>query len=122
MSQRKQFHITKSADGWRVTQSGQALSKHRTQKDALNAAARVARREGSDIVIHGRDGKIVSKDTYVPYEKHFFKDSGSKRAIVSRDVIAPAGKASTSRAKIAAVARKAIRDSDTGRWVSRKSS
>jgi hypothetical protein len=50
--------------GWKVTQGGQVLSRHRTQGNAVRAARREARRHRVDLVMHGRDGRIASKDSY----------------------------------------------------------
>ena len=50
--------------GWQVTQGGRTLSNHRTQDAALTAARRVARRTDVDLVAHGRNGRIRSKDSF----------------------------------------------------------
>jgi len=49
---------------WKVTQGGRTLSNHRTQATALTAARRVAKRTGVDLVAHGRNGRIRSKDSF----------------------------------------------------------
>lgn len=122
MSQPKQYHISKGGNGWKVTVSGRSVSFHRTQKEALSAAAVTARRDGADIVTHRRDGRVAARDTFVPYERDFFKDSASKAAIVGRKVMAAPGRASVNEKKIYAAAKRAIRDIETGRWISKKSS
>jgi hypothetical protein len=40
------------------------LSHHRTQRYAMKVGRHVARRRGIDLVTHGRDGRIRSKDSY----------------------------------------------------------
>ena len=40
------------------------VSNHHTQATAVTAATRVARRNGVDLVTHGRDGRIRSKDSF----------------------------------------------------------
>jgi hypothetical protein len=35
-----------------------------SQKEALKIARRIARNQGVDVVIHGRDGRIRDKDSY----------------------------------------------------------
>lgn len=58
-------HVSKNGDsGWKVTQNGETLSTHRTQANAGDRGEREARRDGVDLVIHGRDGRIRSKDSY----------------------------------------------------------
>lgn len=50
---------------WQVKPEGGApISNHRTQRTAEEAGRIVARRNQSEIVIHGRDGKIRDKDSY----------------------------------------------------------
>ena len=50
--------------GWNVLRAGQRLSHHRTQKRAVNVGRRVARRTRVDLVTHGRDGRVRSKDSH----------------------------------------------------------
>ena len=59
-------HVSKNPGRttWKVTQSGQTISNHRTQTAASDAARREAKRDAVDLVIHGRDGRIRSKDSY----------------------------------------------------------
>jgi hypothetical protein len=49
---------------WKVTRAGRILSRHATQRRAVTAGTRHARRVGVDVVTHGRDGRIRSKDSY----------------------------------------------------------
>ena len=35
-----------------------------TQQEAIETARRIARNQGVDVVIHGRDGRIRDKDSY----------------------------------------------------------
>ena len=66
MKRRRDVHVAASEvrSGWKVTQGGRTLSNHRTQTTAVTAARRVARRNGVDLVTHGRDGRIRSKDSF----------------------------------------------------------
>jgi hypothetical protein len=59
-------HVTPAATrgGWIVTHGGHRLSRHRTQRSAVTAGSLVARRARVDLVTHGRDGRVRSKDTY----------------------------------------------------------
>ena len=49
---------------WKVRQGRRTLSCHRTQLNAMIAARRAARRSRVDLVTHGRDGRVRSKDSY----------------------------------------------------------
>jgi hypothetical protein len=49
---------------WRVTHAGLTLSLHFTQRRAVMAGVRVAKRNRLDMVTHGRNGRIRSKDSY----------------------------------------------------------
>ncbi|AIU82592.1 DUF2188 domain-containing protein [Bacillus velezensis] len=60
-------HITPRSDGkWQVKGAGneRATSVHDTQKDAINAGRDIARNQKSELVIHGKNGKIRQKDSY----------------------------------------------------------
>ena len=56
--------VTNRPRRWKVTQGGRTLSHHRTQTGAVSAAKREARRDRVDLVTHGCDGRIRSKDSY----------------------------------------------------------
>ncbi len=60
------FHVVPSDGRWAVRKAGndRVSSTHRTQGAAINRAIPRAKEEGSDVVIHGRDGKIRDKDSY----------------------------------------------------------
>jgi hypothetical protein len=59
-------HVVRKPDTNRrqVKQDGEVQSTHRTQRAAIDRGATIARREKVDVVTHGRDGKIRSKDSY----------------------------------------------------------
>jgi len=63
----KNIHIThRKNKTWAVIGEGdsRASSIHETQADALNAGRPIAQRNQSELVIHGRDNKIVDKDSF----------------------------------------------------------
>jgi hypothetical protein len=62
----KNLHIVPNGQRWAVKQEGQnkALSTHRTQELARQSAVPIAKGKQSEVVIHGRDGKIRDKDSY----------------------------------------------------------
>ena len=57
-------HISKDGNGWKTTQDGQKQSHHRTQEAAIERGTQIAKQDRVDVVTHGRDGKIRSKDSY----------------------------------------------------------
>ena len=66
MTRRRDVHVVaRRVRRWKVTQGGRTLSNHRTQETARTAARRVARRRGVELVTHGRNGRIRSKDSSV---------------------------------------------------------
>lgn len=64
----KNQHVVPHEGKWAVRGEGNSRvsSEHRTQGTAINSATRTARHEKSEVVIHGRDGKIRDKDSYGP--------------------------------------------------------
>ena len=52
--------------GWSVRHTGAARATRvfETQKDAIDFARRVARKESSELYIHRRDGTIKERDSY----------------------------------------------------------
>lgn len=63
---KKNVHVVKSGDGWAVKKEGneRASSVHPTQRQAIDAGRDAAKVERSELVIHGRDGKIRDKDSF----------------------------------------------------------
>lgn len=59
-------HVVPYNDKWavRVPGASRVSSIHDTQQDAIKSAIPGARRAGSEVVIHGRDGRIRDKDSY----------------------------------------------------------
>jgi len=63
---KKDIHVVPRDGDWAVRRSGsdRVSSIHRTQQAAINRAIPKAKQSHSDVVIHGRDGKIRDKDSY----------------------------------------------------------
>lgn len=63
---KKNQHVVPKDGGWAVRGEGnsRASSTHQTQKRAIDAAREQARKQGSEMIIHGRDGKIRERNTY----------------------------------------------------------
>lgn len=65
MAKRNQ-HVVPLGNGWAV--KGEGSKKFtvitETQKDAITVAKGIAKNNKSELVIHGKDGKIRDKDSY----------------------------------------------------------
>ena len=59
-------HVVPHKGGWANKKGGseRATSIHDTKREAEQAAREQSRREGSELVIHGKDGAIQSKDSH----------------------------------------------------------
>ncbi len=62
----KNQHVVPHSGGWAVRGAGnsRASSVHSTQGAAASAARGTAQRQGSEILIHGRNGQIRERDSY----------------------------------------------------------
>ena len=65
MSKRDQ-HVVPHKDGWAVRGAGsrRASSVHNTQEQAIDAGRSVARNQGSELYVHGRNGRIRERDSH----------------------------------------------------------
>ena len=50
--------------GWKLTQGKRTLMTGHSQAHCIQGGIRIAFRDHVDLVIHGRDGRIRSKDSY----------------------------------------------------------
>ena len=59
-------HVVTNDGRWAVRGegAGRTTSTHRTQHAAINAARSIAINQLSEVVIHGRDGRIRDRDSY----------------------------------------------------------
>jgi hypothetical protein len=66
MSRHHAVHVTRNIrqPGWIVLRQGRSLGTYSTQQAACVVGMRIARRNRVDLVIHGRNGRIRSKDSY----------------------------------------------------------
>ena len=62
----KHQHVVTYKEGWAVRGEGnkRITSKHRKQETAIRKARSIARRYKSDVVVHGRDGRIRDRMSY----------------------------------------------------------
>ncbi|MDI9319048.1 MAG: DUF2188 domain-containing protein [Phycisphaerales bacterium] len=62
----KNIHVTPHQNGWQVKRVGnsKATKITETQQEAIKYAIPIAKNEKSEVVIHGKDGRIRDKDSY----------------------------------------------------------
>jgi len=62
----KNQHVLRHSGGWAVRGENNTCvtSQHETQSSVINAGRAIARHQKSELVIHGRDGRIRDKDSH----------------------------------------------------------
>jgi uncharacterized protein YdaT len=63
----KNQHVTPHpSGGWQVKGEGnqKATKVTDTKQEAIDIARQIAKNQGSELIIHGKDGKIQSKDSH----------------------------------------------------------
>lgn len=63
---KKPVHVVPAGDKWAVKKEGsaRASSSHGTQAAASKAGKSIAKREKTELYVHGRDGRIRERNTY----------------------------------------------------------
>lgn len=63
---KKAVHVVPAGGKWAVRKEGssKASSAHQTQQAASKAGKSMAKKEKSELFIHGRDGRIREKNSY----------------------------------------------------------
>lgn len=58
-------HVVTHPEGWAVRGEGNSrvTSIHDTQREAIEAGREIARNQGGELLIHGRDGRIRERDS-----------------------------------------------------------
>ncbi len=64
MASRKSVHTVPKGRGWANKAGGRTLSSHRTKAAAQKAGRSAAQRRSAEHVIHNRDGRIGSANSY----------------------------------------------------------
>ncbi len=66
MARKRNQHVVPAKDGWAVRGAGstKATKVFGTQEEAIERGREIARNQGSELLIHGRDGRIREKSTY----------------------------------------------------------
>lgn len=61
MAKKSTHHVVRNpAGGWNVKKSGssRASGSFKTQSDAVKSAKQISKNQGTNVVVHGRDGRI----------------------------------------------------------------
>lgn len=65
---KNEHHVVpnKNKGGWDIKKSGsERSSKHfETKVEAVNAARKISQDQGTELVVHNKDGKIALKDSH----------------------------------------------------------
>jgi Uncharacterized protein conserved in bacteria (DUF2188) len=67
MAKQGDVHVVRgNSSGWqvRIEGSARARSIHKTQAEAAKAGSAIARKNKSELLVHGRDGKIRERSSY----------------------------------------------------------
>ncbi len=66
MAKKRNQHVVPARDGWAVKGAGaqKATKVFDTQREAIAAARQIAVSQRSELLIHGKNGKIRDKNTY----------------------------------------------------------
>lgn len=66
MSNDQHHVIPNSNGGWDVKRSGaqRASGHYGTKREAMSAARTISRNQGTEMVVHNRDGKIYNPDSH----------------------------------------------------------
>lgn len=62
----KNLHVVKRGDHWSVVQeeAQRSSGNFKTQKEAIEKAKEIAKKNGQEVCVHGTDGKIRDKNSY----------------------------------------------------------
>lgn len=68
---RRSQHVVRSPSGWSVRKSGapRVTRTFETQEEAIEVARDYARKQRTELFIHGKDGRVREKTSY-GVEKH----------------------------------------------------
>ena len=63
---KRNHHVVPHPEGWAVTREGseRPSSVHRTQAEAVDQGRAVSRNQGTELLVHGRDGRIRYRDSH----------------------------------------------------------
>lgn len=108
------LHVVPRIDGWAVRAEGRsrATSVHSSQREAIEAARKLAKKAATQLVIHGRDGRIRERDSYA---------SDPLPPKQTRRVLHPSSTPATNREAIRRAVTEAVREVNEKHLVSKAS-
>ncbi len=65
MSKKGNQHVVTHGDKWAVRgeENSRVTSTHRRQQEAIDSGREIARNQGGELLIHGRNGQIRQRDS-----------------------------------------------------------
>lgn len=104
---KKNQHVVPRDGEWAVRSEGsnRVTSVHNTRREAIDAARELARNQASELVIHGRDGRVRERDSY---------SSDPLPPREPREVLFPSTTITTSKKAIEEAVSEVIRESNGG--------
>ena len=66
MAESRNQHVVPRDGGWAVRRANASRDTRRfeTQREAIEAARRIAHNQGSELLVHGRDGRMRERRSY----------------------------------------------------------
>lgn len=66
MSGGRNQHVVPRDGAWAVrgANTSRDTRRYATQREAIDAARRIARNQGSELLVHGRDGRVRERRSY----------------------------------------------------------
>lgn len=66
MTTKRNQHVVPCGDDWAIRGAGSARATEivPTKAEAVSLAREISRNQGTELIVHGRDGKIQSRDSH----------------------------------------------------------
>lgn len=66
MGKKSEVHIVPRASGWATIRPGsdRATGTYQTREEAIRAGRKIAKDRGTELIVHGRDGRIRESHSY----------------------------------------------------------
>lgn len=67
MTKSKSHHVVPNGNhGWKIIKDGsdRARGLYKTKNEAIDAGRKISQNQKTELVIHGKDGKIQNKDSH----------------------------------------------------------
>ena len=102
----KNIHVIPHKQGWVIKRENEnrLISTHNTRQEAVDEARKAARNAKTELVVHSRDGRISSRDSYNP-------DPLPPKE--PREVLFPVQPSKTDKRKITEAVKEVIQESQT---------